>query len=193
MISLQEYRPDVINLSPVDLAHLLRLVKASSQLQGTALIESLVPTGRADYYDIRPGPYVGRIGLPTGLTIDIRSRFPFDDVVDLLRLSGQLPLLRERLAAEQEATHFIVEAIAMALVREVDRIVGRGLAKGYRTFAFTEPPYPGVPDVSAHLSRFAGRADRLVTRARRISADVEVNRALALVIDLKSSQPTSGV
>jgi 5-methylcytosine-specific restriction endonuclease McrBC regulatory subunit McrC len=60
----------------------------------------------------------------------------------------------------------------------VEKIVGFGVAKGYQTR--TRPPYPGVPDATAHLARYLGRPDRLITRARRLTSDIPVNQALAV-------------
>ena len=48
----------------------------------------------------------------------------------------------------------LIELIATAFVREGEKIVGFGLAKGYQIRTFTRPPYPGVPDATAHLARY---------------------------------------
>ncbi|MER5337968.1 hypothetical protein [Micromonospora sp. NPDC002717] len=129
-------------------------------------------------YDIQPGPYVGRFRLRTGRVVDITSRFPFRDLATLLGLGSKATLLRHD-ATSALGGPGLMDLIALAFVREAERIAGQGLAKGYKQTTVARPPYAGVPAVTAHLNAHAGRADRLVTTAKRLTADIALNRLVA--------------
>ena len=73
----------------------------------------------------------------------------------------------------------MVDLIALAFVREAERIAGQGLAKAYRRRSFTRPPYPGVPSATLHLKVHAGRPDRLATVGNRLTPDVPLNQLVA--------------
>lgn len=186
MIELTEYRPSLVELAPEDLAYLLPMVRGSGGRRDDRVIESITPTDQRGTYELRPGPFVGRLGLPSGSVIDIRSRFEFADVIELIRRAGRLPLRIDRLRVPAGVDPFLIDVLASAFVREVDHLVAQGLAKGYRRYRFDRPPYPGVPDVTAHLTRYGGRPDRLITTAKRITLDVEANRALAAALRVLS-------
>ena len=53
------------------------------------------------------------------------------------------------------------------------------MAKGYQLRKFPSQPLPGTIDIREHLSRYAARPDKLITVARRLSSDIDRNRALA--------------
>jgi len=178
-----------VELSERDLAHLLEMVRGAGESDEAKVIQSITPTSKKDVYRVSPGGFVGRIGLPSGETIDIESRFDLHDVVDLIRFSGRLPIRLDRLAPAMDQEVFLLDVIAFAFAREVDRLVSFGLAKGYRRYRFDRPPYPGRPDVTYHLSRYAARPDKLVTSARRITIDIDLNRALAAALDVLSRVP----
>lgn len=189
MIELVEYQPKGIRLADEDLLHLVDLVKGSGDSDESKVIQSVTPTKDGDRYIVTPGPFVGRMGLPSGETLDVQSRFPIEDVIDLIRLSGRLPIRLDRLHPEVSASRFLVDVIAQAFARETDRLIAFGLAKGYQTKRFTRPPYPGAPDIALHLGRYAARPDKLVTSARRITHDIDLNRALAAALDVVSRVP----
>jgi 5-methylcytosine-specific restriction enzyme subunit McrC len=188
-IRLVEYVPTRAHLAPADLDYLLELVKGSVEESEGRVLESLMPTREEGIYVLRAGPFVGRLGLPSGRWIEFVSRFSFDDVVELIQASAVRPTRADLRAVRMSESEFIVDVIARAFVREVERLVARGLAKGYETHRFLDPPYPGRLDVAFHLGRLAGREDQLVTVARRLTLGVPVNRALALAIDVLRSVP----
>jgi 5-methylcytosine-specific restriction endonuclease McrBC regulatory subunit McrC len=195
LIPLREYASSEVELDEEDLQHLLNLVRGEADTDDAKIIQSITPTAKKDTYRVRPGGFLGRLGLPSGETIDIESRFPLGDVIDMLRFSGRLPIRLDRLSPAMDEETFILDVIALAYAREVERVVSFGLAKGYREFLFDRPPYPGIPDLRLHLGRYAARPDKLVTRARRITVDIDLNRALAAAIEVLSrvrlaSEPT---
>lgn len=163
-----------------------------SESDEARLLQSITPTEEDGVFEIRSGPFVGRLGLPSGRWIDFRSRFDFEDVVELIRASTRPPIRVDRLAAPASGGRFLIDLIVVAFSRETGRLVAAGLAKGYRERRFDRPPYPGRIDVMRQLAEFAGRSDRLVTRARRITLDIPLNQALALALDVLTRLPLRG-
>lgn len=186
MIPLREYASAEVELDVRDLRHLLTLVRGEGEGDEAKVLQSITPTSKPGTYRIRPGAFVGRLGLPGGESLDIESRFPVGDVVDMLRFSGRLPIRLDRFAPAMDEEEFFLDVIGLAFAREVERLVSFGLAKGYREYQFDRPPYSGTPDLRMHLGRYAGRPDKLVTRARRITIDIDLNRALAAAIQVLS-------
>ncbi|MFC5062834.1 McrC family protein [Actinomycetospora atypica] len=185
MLRLREYAPQEVELSPEDLRAVVALTRGGSD---AAVLMAVTPTGTGRHV-IVPGPFVGRLRLPSGLVLDIRSRFDLADLSTLLaNYVGAPRLLRDDLVPAGEGTT-LVDLIAAAFVDALDQVVGRGLPKGYVERTFTRPPFAGRPDVATHLRRHAGRADRLVTRAHRITQDIPVNQVLARAHALLTSAP----
>jgi len=180
VLELQEFQTRTVELTPAQAVELAQLTRGTaSDTSAPRVIQHVLPSAQPGCYDVEPGPYVGRFTLPSGLTIDIASRFPFADLLEVLRVAARQPVLLHETPTPAGRGHGLLELIATAFVREMHRIVGFGLAKGYVTRTFTRPPYPGVPDANAHLAKHLGRPDRLVTRARRLTVDIPVNQVLA--------------
>lgn len=188
MPTLVEYTASPVALTDDDLNYLLDLVKATGE-DDDKLLESLTPTRSKGVYELRTGPYVGRLGLPSGAWLDLASRFDFPDVIELIRRAARLPMRYDALRVPTDPADSLIDIIATALAREVERLLGAGLAKGYTTRRFDRPPYPGAIDVTRHLDRFGGRPDHLVTIAKRLSRDIPVNRALAAALEVLRRVP----
>ncbi|MEU4155172.1 hypothetical protein [Actinoplanes sp. NPDC026670] len=179
MLRLVEYRPATVQLSTAEAAELARMTVGTRDGSGRPrLIQRLTPTARPGFYDLQPGPYVGRFQLLSGGAVEVTGRFPFQDLATLLGLGRDAALLDEA-TAPGSGGHSLVDLIALAFVREAERISGQGLAKAYERRAFTRSPYPGVPSVTLHLKAHAGRPDRLATHANRLTSDIPLNRLLA--------------
>lgn len=189
MISLREYLPSRIELDKRDLVYLLDLVKSSGAADEPRVFESITPTSEDGVYLIRPGPFVGRLGLPSGEVLDIASRFEFKDLVNLIRLSGRSPLRIDVLRAEEGQANLIVDLIATAFAREVERIIGNGLAKSYVRRRFVRPPYPGTIDLGYWIGRQAARINRLATSGTRLTTSIPVNQMLAAALDVLTTVP----
>lgn len=188
-IKLIEYRTTPVFLSDEDLAHLLAMVKATPDEDGVRLLESLTPTRVKGVYDLRSGPFVGRLGLPSGAWLDLTSRFDFTDIIELIRRAARLPIRQDALRVPTDPADSLIDVIATALAREVERLVGAGLAKAYAKRRFEQPPYPGSIDPRRHLSRFGGRPDHLATVANRLSRDIAVNQALVAALQVLRRVP----
>jgi 5-methylcytosine-specific restriction endonuclease McrBC regulatory subunit McrC len=191
MIDLVEYEPTTLELEEVDLNHLLDLVKASGDDEEAKLIESLTPTRARGVYEVRTGPFVGRLGLPGGGCLNLASRFDFADVIELIRRAARLPIRHDALRVPTDPADTLIDVVATALAREVERIIGTGLAKGYTARRYERPPYPGKLDVEQHLGRFGARPDRLVTVASRLTRDIPVNQALLAALEVLRRVPLS--
>ena len=186
MLELREYETRRVALTSVQAAEFAALTRGSladendgSNPAQPKVIQQITPTALAGTYDVQPGPFIGRFTTGSGLTVDVASRFPFANLLQVLRVSARQPTLLDQAATPARGGRGLLELIATAYVREVHRIAGFGLAKGYVTRTFTHPPYPGVPNATAHLARHLGRPDRLVTQARRLTADIPANQVLA--------------
>ncbi|GIJ51650.1 hypothetical protein Val02_85360 [Virgisporangium aliadipatigenens] len=179
MLQLVEYRTQPVELTAIEAAELARMTVGSQDRDGRPrVIERLTPTATPGSYDIQPGPYVGRFQLSSGRVIEVAGRFPFQDLATLLGLGHSTALLHDA-AAAGGAGRSLVDLIALAFVREAERICGQGLAKAYQRRAFTRPPYPGVPSATVHLKVHAGRPDRLATAANRLTTDIPANQLVA--------------
>lgn len=177
---LAEWTPHRLSLTPSERRELLRLVKRGPSDGQAKVIEALTPTDDDGIYELTPGPFVGRFALQSGRVLDIRSRLiPPEELPDVLRIAGHLPARLDAAATPAERGWGIVDVLALALANETEPIIGRGLAKGYQRRRFRSPPLPGTIDIRQHLSRHAARPDKLVTVARRLTSDIDRNRALA--------------
>jgi 5-methylcytosine-specific restriction endonuclease McrBC regulatory subunit McrC len=189
-VQLKEFSSQQLELEPEDLAYLLDLVHGSSaETDDSRLLQALTPTRVAGLYELRAGPFVGRLGLPSGRWIDFVSRFDFQDVIELIRVSGRTPIRTDLLRAEASSASFIVDAVAVAFTREVERLLGQGLAKGYQRQRFLRPPYPGRIDAAFHVGRLAARPDRLATVAKRLTNDVLLNQVLGQALEVLTRVP----
>jgi hypothetical protein len=157
MIELVEYEPATCALTHSEAYELAQLVRGTRTGGGRPrVIERLTPTATAGTYEIQPGPYVGRFRLRTGRTVNVASRFPFQDLAVLLGLARRTTMLYDA-EAPAGAGHSLVDLIALAYVREAERVTGHGLIKSYQRHVFIRPPYPGVPAPTVHLKVHAGR------------------------------------
>jgi 5-methylcytosine-specific restriction endonuclease McrBC regulatory subunit McrC len=183
MLELREQQTRTVELLAEQAAELSYWARGTpGGADGPRVIERLTPADRAGWYHVQPGPYVGRFTLASGLTVDIASRLPMAALLEILRVATREPsLLRDR-PVPNVGGHGLVDLIAAAFSRELERLIGVGIAKGYQARHFTRPPYPGVPDVTLHLARHLGRPDRLITRAQRLTADIPVNQVLAAAL-----------
>ena len=112
---LVEYQPTRVQLEDRDLDFLLDLVSATGNDDGPKLLESVTPTRESRVYVLRSGPFVGRLGLPGGGFLDFQSRFPFPDVVELIRLSARRPVRIDTLSVPSDPRHSLIDVIALAL------------------------------------------------------------------------------
>lgn len=191
MLELREYETRRVPLSPADAVELAAFTRGGLRDEADdapKVVQAILPTSVDGHYDVQAGPYVGRFTLRTGLTVDITSRFPFVDLLEVLRIAQRLPALLQDAPVPAAPGSGLVDLVAVAFAREVRRLAGAGLAKGYVKRTFSRPPYPGAPDVNAHLARHVGRPDRLITTAKRLTVDIPANQVLASALDILRRQ-----
>jgi len=179
VLRLVEYQINTVQLTSAEAAELARMtVGTRSGTPRPRVIERLTPTANPGFYELQPGPYVGRFQLHSGQAVEVAGRFPFQDLATMLGL-GRTAKLLEEAAVASSAGSGLVDLIALAFTREAERLAGQGLAKAYQRRSFTRPPYPGVPSATAHLKVHAGRPDRLATSANRLTSDIPLNQLIA--------------
>ena len=179
MLRLVEYQTQTVQLTSAEAAELARMTVGTQDSDGRPrVIERLTPTATPGSYDLQPGPYVGRFQLLSGQVVEVAGRFPFQDLATLLGL-GRSATLLEDLATPGSGRHGLVDLIAVAFIREAERLAGQGLAKTYQRRSFLRPPYPGVPSATAHLKLHAGRHYLLANSAKLITVDIPLNQLVA--------------
>src|SRR4029450_11539875 len=115
----REYDTVILELDDADLAYLLNLVRGSASEDDDArILQSVTPTTPPGTYELRAGPYVGPLGLPSARWIYFISRFALPDVIRLILDSERVPIRVDSLAVQAEASPFLVEMIAAAFLRE---------------------------------------------------------------------------
>src|SRR5262245_60803995 len=94
MLELREYETRTVLLTIQERAELAGLTRASlAESDAPRVIQQLTPSATPQCFDVQPGPYVGRFTLNSGLTVDIASRFPFADLLEVLRVATRQPTL----------------------------------------------------------------------------------------------------
>jgi 5-methylcytosine-specific restriction endonuclease McrBC regulatory subunit McrC len=188
VLSVAEYATSTLRLEEDEVSHLAGYVRSSGE-SGPTVLHGLTPTNQRGVYRVTAGGYVGRLGLPSGRVLDLTSRFRFKRLVWLLSLANRFPIQPDALTAAADVAREPIAEVAHAFTREVRRLIGQGLAKGYEMRRFVEPPYPGRLDAAFHLGRMGGRPDKLATTAKRLTADTLVNQALAAALDVLRRNP----
>lgn len=88
MLELREFEIRTVPLSIQERTELAGLTRASlTESDAPRVIQQLTPSATPECFDVQPGPYVGRFTLNSGLTVDIASRFPFADLLEVLRVA----------------------------------------------------------------------------------------------------------
>lgn len=122
---------------------------------------------------------MGRLGLPSGDRLDVESRFPHVDPIEVLQVALKLPAaLMRPMAAQAGAAPLLPDIIAAAFCRAIETLASRGLAKAYTHRLNTGPPYAGRLRPDLHLRQHAGRPDRLVTESEVLTLNTPANQAV---------------
>lgn len=191
MPTVREYGQTQIRCDHDDVEFLLRMVRGgTSESVDARVLQSLTPTTTPDLYTLTAGPYVGRLALPSGTTLDFLPRFSFLDTLEVIRVAHRLPARIEDRGVDADEGRFLIDMLAQAYSREMTRIAARGLLKNYTDMRHHRPPYPGRLDAAEHLRLFAGRPDRLITRSHRLSVNVPENQLLARRLGCPSADPS---
>ncbi len=191
-MSLTEYGTQRLLLAARDRDYLAALALRDTGSEA-AVITGLIPTGaQPNEFAASVGGYLGRLGLPSGDSLDVESRFPAIDPIEVLRVALALPASLPLMAAQAGSAPLLPDIIAAAFCREVETLVSRGLAKAYTHRLNTGPPYAGKLCPDLHLRRHAGRPDRLITESKLLTLDTGPNQALLRALLLLRRLPLGG-
>lgn len=118
MLRLVEYQTKTVRLTSAEAAEMAGLTVGTRDGDGRPrVIQRLTPTATPGFYDLQPGPYVGRFRLLSGQVVEVAGRFPFQDLATLLGL-GRSAALLEEVAAPGRGGYSLVDLVALAFVRE---------------------------------------------------------------------------
>jgi 5-methylcytosine-specific restriction enzyme subunit McrC len=136
---------------------------------------SVSPTW-GDEVELRAGSHVGIIVLD-GLQIVIEPKVPLDNLFYMLTYAYDLPQFRdERIALENSAALF--KFIVQMFVRQVERLVRRGMYQTYVDRSANERFLRGRLSLQRHLHENAVHLDRFAQSLNEFTADVLENRIL---------------
>jgi 5-methylcytosine-specific restriction enzyme subunit McrC len=86
-------------------------------------------------------------------------------------------------AASQRTTRAnLLEIVVLKFIDELEALLHRGLAKGYRQLESNGPTFRGRLLIAENLRENAARADRFYVRHQTYDADVTINRILGVVL-----------
>lgn len=128
-ISLLEYQTSTVPLSVED----VRDIRTDARNP-----ISITPSVYVGMFDLNPGPNVGVVRLPSGLTLDLLPKVKLFNVLWMIaEVEGLEGIDYKRLERQAMLRNFedILEPIATAFAEQVDRLIERGL---YRTYVEQE-------------------------------------------------------
>ena len=175
-IALHEYQTTTIRLTPEDYHELQR--DLGKQV-------TVIPSLQAGWFDLNPGPFVGVVRLPSGLTLDLLPKVPLYNVMWMIaeveRLEGINFLILDR-NVQINTFGDILEPIASAFVAMVEHLVDRGL---YRTYIEVEENLTAIRgriDFREDLTRNVVLRHRTWCRFTEFSWDVPENQVIRQVL-----------
>ena len=175
-LALHEYQTTTLRLTPEDYTELQR--DLGKQL-------TVVPSLQRGWFDINPGPFVGVVRLPSGLTLDLLPKVPLFNVMWMI---AEVERLEDINYAQLERTaqvntfDDILEPIANAFVAMVEHLVDRGL---YRTYIEVEDNLSAIRgriDFREDLNRNVVLRHRTYCRFTEFSWDVPENQVIRQVV-----------
>ena len=123
--TLYEYQTSTIPLHPDD----VRDIREDARNPLT-----IAPSLEPDMFDVNPGPNVGVVRLPSGLTLDLLPKVELFNVLWMIaEVEGLEDINYDRLERQVSLRNFedILEPIATMFAEQVDQLIERGL---YRTY-----------------------------------------------------------
>ena len=145
----------------------------------------------ADTWVLRAGRVCGAIALPSGRRLFIEPRVPIRNVWALLAFTGQTGLL-EWPPAAAETLSGLVDGLMAMFVREVEVLVTRGVAVGYRPAERVLSCVRGRLDVHRQITELPGKLDRFACSFAEFSHETPENRVLAAALQVALRAAESG-
>jgi 5-methylcytosine-specific restriction enzyme subunit McrC len=137
----------------------------------------------ANRWLLRAGPVCGLITLPSGRRLQIESRVPVRNVWALLALADQTECLSWP-AGAGETLLGLVDGLMEVFAREMERLIERGLAVGYRQTEGVRTSVRGRLDVQRQVRELPGKPDRFACSFSELTRETPENRVLAAALQV---------
>ncbi len=173
-IFLRELQPCFLALPPEDVdflrAHYARHIALQPHISGTS-------------WQVTPGQVCGVIPLPSGRTLHIEPRISIRGVWQMLAWCWDLAELGERLTPRAGVSD-LVQGIMGTYVRELWRLIQRGIAFGYSLSQDNLAVVRGRIDIRRQIHVNAGARHRFACVFDELSINTPENRVLLAALDL---------
>ena len=156
-----------IALTPEDVRVLLR----------TPAVSAITPTLEAGRWDIRAGPYVGTVPLPTGRELRVLPKLPVERVLFLAAYARDQSGWTTDPASFERAPD-LVTGIAVAFAVHAGRALRRGVLQGYQTREEALPGLRGRLRETEQLARHFGIPLPVEVRYDDFTRDITENQLL---------------
>jgi len=146
---------------------------------------SLRPATAADgggQHLITPGHVCGVIPLPSGRSLHIEPKAPIASVWRMLAYAWDLPEVDHAVAGSAQVGE-LLDGIVALYVRELARLIDRGLAWGYAERRSSLPTVRGRLDVRAQVRRNPGARHRFACVYDELGFDTRENRVLLAALE----------
>lgn len=174
VISLRELQPRWLALSAEDVDFLRARHARHIALQ---------PHVNGTLWQATPAQVCGIIPLPSGRTLHIEPRVSLSGIWHMLTRCWDLGELGERLAPWAEVSD-LVQGLMGTYVRELWRLIQRGVALGYHPRRHSLAVVRGRIDVWRQIHVNAGARHRFACVFDELSVDTPENRVLLAALDL---------
>jgi len=132
---------------------------------------------RADRFDVRPGNLIGSVGVDDSV-VTVRPKIDIDRVLFMIAYTHD-PYRWESDWAALKDVHSLVDGVAELFVRTCERVLDRGLLRGYRKHADDLRVVRGRIDFARQLKQRPGQDLPLSVRFTVYDEDIPENQLLA--------------
>lgn len=137
---------------------------------------------------LRAGRVCGVIALPSGRRLYIEPKVPVRNVWTLLAAAGETECLKWP-PGTTETLPGLVDGLTAMFVREVETLLDRGVAIGYRPTECVLPCVRGRIDVHRQVRELPARPDRFACSFAEFSRETPENRVLAAALHVVMRGP----
>lgn len=173
-VFLRELETQHLTLAPADGRHLRRHHDAHLELRPLP--------GDPDGWLVTPRQVCGVIPLPSGRVLHIEPKVPIGNLWQMLAQAWDAVELG--LPTPARGVAGLLDGLMAAYVRELDALLGRGLARGFVTRRAVLPAIRGRLDVAAQLRLRTAACDRFACVYHELHADTPANRVLRAALEV---------
>jgi 5-methylcytosine-specific restriction enzyme subunit McrC len=181
--------PDVVELREWELTPNVLLTRAQVHALRT-LFKALVqpsPDVHADRFDVRPGNLIGSVGVD-GATVTVRPKIDINRVLFMIAYAHD-PYRWESDWSALKGVQSLVDGVAELFVRTCERVLDRGLLRGYRKHNADLRVVRGRIDFARQLKQRPGHDLPLSVRFTVYDEDIPENQLLAGAARLVAGMP----